>query len=335
VNYINKFRAENKWIPDGFHFLGVEESKSRRALLDKIYIFFREKGYSEVTPPGFDFTSSFSNYIASNEEDKILKLKDSSGKDISPSFDLTLQVVKGLAGFTEEGLNQKVFYTGKIVKENYKQNTDRREIFQVGAEILGHSNANTFKMLFSHINDLVKEFNLKHKLTLILGNVNVIKTILSKFEFDREESSHFAKLLYQKDLPSLKEYMKNKKIDSNIQNLIAELTLSFDLNSSHKILKELTSRLNLDLNKFLIETEDLSEFSSKLDSIDFCIDYSLVSDLDYYTGFLFQGYYTNISYPIFMGGAYDHLFFKFANIEKNACGFAFNLDNIEGIVRRE
>jgi ATP phosphoribosyltransferase regulatory subunit len=111
--------SEVKWIPDGFHFLGHEDSLQRKKILDKVYQFFDERGYLEVTQPGFDFTSSFLKYVSASEEARILKSRDLSGKEISPSIDLTLQVVKGLAGYSVKKGNQKIFYTGRIVKDNF------------------------------------------------------------------------------------------------------------------------------------------------------------------------------------------------------------------------
>ena len=37
--------SEVKWIPDGFHFLGHEDSLQRKKILDKVYQFFDERGY--------------------------------------------------------------------------------------------------------------------------------------------------------------------------------------------------------------------------------------------------------------------------------------------------
>ena len=42
--------SELKWIPDGFHFLGIEEAKKRRSTLNKVHAFFQEYGFgNQVT----------------------------------------------------------------------------------------------------------------------------------------------------------------------------------------------------------------------------------------------------------------------------------------------
>jgi ATP phosphoribosyltransferase regulatory subunit len=329
LNSIDSQISEYQWIPDGFHFLGFEESKRRRALLDKIYIFFREKGYEEVTPPSFDYTSSFQNFISKNEFQNIFKSRDFSGREISPSIDLTLQIVKGLANYSTETGSHKVFYTGKILKDSKKANADRREILQAGAEIIGHSNANSFKMLFSHIDLLHTELGLGEKITLVLGNVSIFKKIIEFLKFNKEESLTLSKLFYTKNQTSIQDFFAERNIAKDIQSVLLKMIFNFSIREMNIELQKLSELYNLDLEKHLVEAQELYEFSIKLENIDLCIDYSLISDLEYYTGFVFQGYYSRLPYPICMGGAYDHLFQKFSNVEKKACGFAINLDLIE------
>ncbi len=321
--------SESKWIPDGFHFLGFEESKHRRALLDKIYIFFREKGFEEVTLPSFDYTSSFQNFLSDSEFQKIFKTKDSNGREISPSIDLTLQVVKGLANYSLEQGSHKVFYIGKTIRDNPSTQTEKREILQLGAEIIGHSNLNTFKMIFSAIDELLKVFEIKEKFTLVLCNTNIIKKIMQELDLNDIEQIYLSKLLYSKDRESLNVFLSEKSIPTNIKNSILELIFSFESKETHEVLRKNFSYLE----PFLLEAEELISYSSKLSKLDLCLDYSLVSDLDYYTGFVFHGYYPKFTYPIFMGGAYDNLFHKFSNVEKRASGFAFQLDKIEEVIK--
>jgi hypothetical protein len=76
-------------------------------------------GYLEVTPPSFDFTSSFLRYVSSSEEAKILKSRDFNWKrNFHLALILTLQVVKRIGGaFSVKKGNQKdIFTQGRVVK---------------------------------------------------------------------------------------------------------------------------------------------------------------------------------------------------------------------------
>ncbi len=326
--------SEVKWIPDGFHFLDHEDSLRRKKILDKVYQFFDERGYLEVTPPGFDFTSSFLRYVSPTEEARILKSRDLSGKEISPSIDLTLQVVKGMAGFSVKKGNQKIFYTGRIVKDNYKKNADRREILQAGAEIIGHSNANTFKMLLTHISELSLALGLTQKITLVLGNTAVYSQIVDYLKFSPADKNTLSHLLYLKEEKSIREFLDTKVKKKDIKEILLKIVLSFELKEIKADVLAVSKKYKMNLEHFIAETEDIFKYSSHFKNLDLCLDYSLIRDLDYYTGFVFHGYYDRVSYPLVTGGAYDNLFQKFSGEEKRACGFAINIDIIEEINRR-
>ncbi len=325
--------SEVKWIPDGFHFLDHEDSLRRKKILDKVYQFFQERGYLEVTPPSFDFTSSFLKYVSPQEEARILKSRDLTGKEISPSIDLTLQVVKGMAGFSVKKGNQKIFYTGRIVKDNFKKNADRREILQAGAEVFGHSNANTFKMLLTHISELSLELGLQKKITLVLGNTAIYSQIVEYLKFSTEDKNTLSRLMYLKEEKSIREFLNAKVNKKDIKEILLKLILSFELKEIKSDLLAISKKYKMNLEHFIEETEDIFKYSSHFKNLDLCLDYSLIRDLDYYTGFVFHGYYDRISFPLVTGGAYDHLFEKFSGIEKRACGFAMNIDIIEEINR--
>ena len=326
--------SEVKWIPDGFHFLGHEDSLQRKKILDKVYQFFDERGYLEVTPPGFDFTSSFLKYVSASEEARILKSRDLSGKEISPSIDLTLQVVKGLAGYSVKKGNQKIFYTGRIVKDNFKKNADRREILQAGAEIIGHSNANTFKMLLTHISELSLTLGLKQKITMVLGNTAIYSQIVESLGFSVADKNTLSQLLYSKEEKSIREFLDTRVKKKDIKEILLKLILSFELKEIKSDLLAISKKYKMNLEHFIKETEDILKYSSHFKNLDLCLDYSLIRDLDYYTGFVFHGYYDRVSYPLVTGGAYDNLFEKFSGEEKRACGFAINIDIVEEINRR-
>ena len=333
---INDFKnsSELKWIPDGFHFLGPEESKIRRSLLEKIHSFYQGKGFLEVIPPGFDFSSSFSHHILRDEQKLLLKSNDLRVEEISPSFDLTLQIVKGMTGFAMKQGSSKLYYTGRTIRDLSTSKTGKREFFQVGAEFIGHSSGNTFKKLFKYIDELQTIMMEGRKVTIVLGNTGIFSEITLKMGLKKRERAYLTGLMYTKDRRAIIEFVNFKKLDTKFSQILTEMVLDFQPESILPGLKAWSKDLDLNILEILEETDDLVQFTQKNSSnLDLCTDFSLVRDLDYYTGFIFHGY--EISSPLYTGGAYDHLFEKFSGSPKNACGFAFNLDLIEEIIRKD
>ncbi|MCP5501718.1 MAG: ATP phosphoribosyltransferase regulatory subunit [Leptospiraceae bacterium] len=330
MNTEYRIDSENKWIPDGFHFLGPEAAKKRRRLLLTARTFFEEQGFLEVIPPAFDFSSTFYSHLSSGERDSILKLKDLNGYEVSPSVDLTLQVVKGMAGFARKNEDNRVFYTGKVIKDNRRENADRREFQQFGVEILGSSGYDTLLELFFSIDGLMSKLGIEgNQFTLVLGNVQVYSGLARCMGLDTGDMQKLSQLVYAKNRLDMHAFLEEKGVGKEFGRTLDKMLLSFSLDEIKPDLLKVSEKNSLGLEVCIAETEKILQANSKLKHLELCLDYSLLRDLDYYTGFVFHAYVSGIPMPVFMGGAYDHLYEKFSGVQKNACGFALNLELLQ------
>lgn len=114
------------------------------------------------------------------------------------------------------------------------------------------------------------------------------------------------------------------------------LALNFDPNSLKNSLNlnSLSKNLEKSLNSILEETYWIFDsWESKKRNIDLCIDFSLLRDLNYYTGFVFQGYLQDSPDPVLTGGTYDHLYEMFSGVQKNASGYALVVNTLESSLK--
>ncbi|KGE25152.1 ATP phosphoribosyltransferase regulatory subunit [Leptospira interrogans] len=327
---------QKKWIPDGFHFLGPEDSKYRRTLLETISGVLKKKGYSEVFLPAFDYSSTFIQTVSTPDSSSLFRIRDLSGNEISPSIDLTVQAVKGMAGFSHQKENQNIFYIGRVFRESTKGSVARKEILQIGAESIGVSGKeNTFKIL-EELDEIISLLPLENKLTLVLGNVNLFQSIVQEFELKQNEIEILSKLLYQKNVNEIQKIFGEKKNHTDLIRLLSSLVLNFDLNSLKNSLNinSLSKNLQKSLSSILEETYWIfNSWESKKRKIDLCIDFSLLRDLNYYTGFVFQGYLQDSPDPVLTGGTYDHLYEMFSGVQKNASGYALMVNTLESSLK--
>ncbi|TGK29604.1 ATP phosphoribosyltransferase regulatory subunit [Leptospira yasudae] len=328
--------SQKKWIPDGFHFLGPEDSKDRRILLETVSGVLKKKGYSEVFLPAFDYSSTFLQTVSAPDSSSLFRIRDLSGNEISPSIDLTVQAVKGMAGFSHQKENQNIFYVGRVFRESAKGSVSRKEVLQIGAESLGASGKeNTLKIL-EELDEIVSLLPLEDPLTLVLGNVNLFHSIVREFELTPNEIEILSALLYQKNGNEIERIFGEKKNSAVFIRLLNALVLNFDLDSLKKSLNlnSLSSELQKSLNVVLEETSwILKAWESKKRRIDLCIDFSLLRDLNYYTGFVFQGYLQGSPDPVLTGGAYDHLYEMFSGVQRNASGYAIVVNTLEASLK--
>lgn len=326
--------SETKWLPDGFHFLGPTESAKRRNLLDPISQYLNNSGYSEVILPAMDYSASFTNLLNTEDSQSILRFRDLQGKEISPSTDLTLQVVKGMAGLTHLSENQKVYYTAKRIKDHKKRNASRREVLQVGAERIGMSSAKDISEILIEADSILKIANPKFRPTIVLGHNYLIRSILENLSLNESEKSHLKAMIHSKNLPVIQSFSDNKKIPSEIKNMLTSITMQIDFDTMKKNLESWKLPFSFDMNSFLDSFQKVYDSWNAKDRFsDLCVDFSIVRDLNYYTGFLFQGFIHSESEAVLNGGQYDHLYEIYGTEQKAACGYAIQIDTLEAFLK--
>ncbi len=293
--------------------------------------FLEEKEYSEVILPAMDYSSAFNNLITSQESHSILRFRDLQGKEISPATDLTIQVVKGMAGLSHLSENQKVYYIAKRIKDHKKRNASRREILQVGIERLGVSSNNDINEILSEADDLLRLTNIKIKPTMVLGHNTLIRSLLSNLSLTEQEKINLTSIIHSKNLSMIHKFCEDKKIDKRIEATICTICMQIEFESLINSLKNLDFPISTSAKKLLLEEleEVWKQWHSSDKFSDICIDLSIVRDLTYYTGFLFQGYLPAESEPVLSGGQYDNLYEIYGTESKKACGFAIQVEILE------
>jgi ATP phosphoribosyltransferase regulatory subunit len=325
--------SENRWLPDGFHFLGPTESSRRRILLNQLCQFLQSNGYSEVTLPSMDYSASFLNQTEGLEANSVLRFRDLSGKELSPGTDLTIQVVKGMAGLTHSGENPLVFYSAKRIRDHKKRNASRREIHQIGAERLGSSDPQTILKILTETDELLKLSGLKVEPSIVLGHNEILIQILDHLQLGAETLENLLYAIHTKNRNRIHSVCSEAKIPSSVGEFFQNLILALDIQEVKALLSPLEKELSIRFSPILEKVSlVLDGWKSKQRFSDLNLDLTLVRDLKYYTGFLFQGFLPQESEPVVTGGQYDHLFEKFASQARPACGFAIHIDTLESFL---
>ena len=82
---------------------------------------------------------------------------------------------------------------------------------------------------------------------------------------------------------------------------------------------------------------ELSSLYAALEALDLCghvrLDFSILNDLDYYNGLVFQGYVEGAPRVALSGGRYDKLMRKFGKAG-DGLGFALYLDQLQRVLAR-
>ena len=222
----------------------------------------------------------------------ILTFTDINGKLMALRPDVTLSIVKHIKN--SEGV-QKFYYDEKVYR--VPKNADSfREISQAGVECVGElSNENIREIL---------ELALKSLETIADGR---------NFVLDIANASTVAQLL------------ENNEIKSEILKCIAAKNIHGlkALDAPEKLINLLESN-EIDDNTVGI-INSIQNYREKIK-----IDYSAVSNLNYYNGLVFRGFIEGVPESILSGGQYDGLMKLMGKKNSRAIGFAVYLDLIRG-----
>lgn len=307
-----KFRS---WIPHGFDFLTPEESEKITDLSAHIRKELKDSGYREIIPPMFDFYQTFqitTRQAASLSDNPVFEVKDSTGEVLAVRSDLTVQAVKAAAsGRLGREFPMNLFYIQSVFHDKDWGAGRKREILQAGVEIIGEKKNGRF----SEILELAKKIITAHTSapSILYGDVRFINILFKDIHSDYR--LELAEAFYRKDTSLIKGIAKKSGADKKSQELLCEVPLIFGKKEAIAELKKLTGGHP----GLLI----LLEEAEKIENVIY--DFSLVRELSYYTGPVFEAYISPAREAVLTGGVYDNLFGEFSDHAKTACGFAMNL----------
>ncbi len=249
--------------------------------------------------------------------DQIITFSGSEGRLLALKPDVTLSIVKNAP--EEPGVVQKVYYHENVYR-------DYREIMQAGLECVGDLGGY----------EIAEVAALAAKSLALLGNrfvlnishMGLIAGVLNSCGLDEKEQKQAMGYLRQKNLHELKTLCGNREAAWE------KLEILSSCRGGSQALETIRSILTTDAETAAFgELEALWEIlegSGFGDSVRF--DFSVGSDMGYYSGVVFRGYLEGIPASVLSGGQYDKLPRKMGR-KARAIGFAVYLDLLQELYR--
>lgn len=333
---MERFRS---WIPHGFEFYPPKTTKELRALQQTVRSSFESAGCEEVIPPLMDFGATFELTSSSHASERAFESRDSRGDLLAVRSDLTVQIIKAVASGRLPGTNgseiRKYYYLQPVFID-HPQGTGRiREVFQAGTEWIetnepGRQNdaERVTELISLAIGTLSEEIDLlkRNPVRILYSDVRYLDRILDNYR-ERLLGSHLLeikKAYYDKNTDLLESLAKQHRLSDQDREILTTTPLLF---GSAEVLTELK-----DLCKGREELTGLIDTAAKIRPVQY--DFSIVRELSYYSGPVFEGYSTGSNEKIVSGGVYDKLATPFG-MDLKAAGFAINLTAILQAGQRE
>lgn len=279
---------------------------------------YRRYGYAPYKMSRFE---EYDLYVRNKDflvSDQIITFSDSGGRLLALKPDVTLSIVKNAPD--APGVVQKVYYNENVYR-------DYREILQTGLECVGdlgdYEIAEVVMLAVKSLELLGERF------VLDVSHMGLVAAVLDSCGLSTRAKRQAMDCLRRKNTHELKALCQDN--DAAWKKL---QVLSTCHGSGGEVLRTVSQILTTGAeHQALEELRDLwtiLEGSGSSGSVR--LDFSVGSDMHYYSGVVFRGYLEGIPASILSGGQYDKLAQKMGK-HSRAIGFAIYIDMLQELKR--
>lgn len=250
--------------------------------------------------------------------DSVITFNDTNGKLLALKPDVTLSIIKNSSD--DNDIVQKLYYNENVYRIS-KDTHSFKEIMQTGLECIGNINTyNVCEVLTLAAKSLS---SISDAYILDLSHMGLISSVLDGI--NDETKKLILKYISEKNTHDLVTLCERENINA------ALLTSLISVSGKVSEIKEKLSAIpfpaeSADALAEIYEIADVIKNLPESDHIRF--DFSIINDMNYYSGIVFKGYIEGIPTGILTGGRYDLLMNKMGKTNA-AIGFAVYLDFLE------
>lgn len=283
----------------------------------KLRSIYAENGYMPYNMSKFEEYDLYARNRAFLRGEEIITFNDMAGHLMALKPDVTLSIVKNDPA---DSRLRKVYYNENVYRVA-GGTKEFREIMQSGLECIGEIDLFAVCEVLSIACESLRVLGGEN--LLVISHMGLLSGLLEEADLSGDEKKELLSCISAKNEHSLKVKCCEWGVDAGLTEKLAALaSLYAPLAKSVEILKGLS--VNEQTEAAVKELEDIS---AVLSDKNIMLDFSLVNDMRYYNGIIFQGFISGIPEAVLSGGRYDKLLARFGK-NGGAIGFAVYLDQI-------
>lgn len=297
--------------------------KSGEQALFDLRALYQRYGYTQYKMSKFE---EYDLYVKNKDflvSDGVITFNDTDGKLLALKPDVTLSIIKNTKD--EENGTQKVYYNENVYR--ISQNTHTfKEIMQTGLECIGE--LDLYSMTEVTLLAIKSLEAVSENYMLDLSHLGVLSALSDMLPMDESDKKKIIRCIGEKNPHGVREICENAGVENAVCEKFISLIAAYG-KPSEVFPKLYALGLGEDAEKALSELEMIA---TTLEKIGYAgrlnIDFSVVNDMNYYSGIVFRGFIDGIPDGILSGGRYDKLMKKMGRTS-GAIGFAVYLDMLE------
>jgi ATP phosphoribosyltransferase regulatory subunit len=323
---------ERSLVPVGMSTILPQAAKQVRQLESQLLTQIGRWGYDEIILPTFEYLDVLAPGLETELLETCYQFVDrTTGRTLLLRPDATAQVARTIAmGLTGATLPQRLSYRTSVFRYEPEHAGRGREIFQVGAELVGIDDVTGDYEIISLLIECLHAIGLK-SFTMAIGHVGFIKGLLLRSGLSAQGQKRAEHATAKKDLPRLEEVLASERIPKSVAKSIREapeLTGHEEVLERGRVLAAGEPTLLAPLDR-LAQLYRLLCAAGHRDSL--LLDLGEFRGFDYYDGVVFDVFASGIGAELGGGGRYDHLIGRFGR-ELPSTGFALDVDRLFGAI---
>ena len=283
---------------------------------------YSEYGYSQYRMSRFEEYELYAGNKAFMPSGEILTFTGVGGRLMALRPDVTLSIVKYAK---DDGELKKLYYNENVYRSD---GVEFKEQMQVGLECIGRVDID----LIAEVLLLAKKSleTLSGNSRLDISHMGFLAGLLQSENITLEQRNEILNCISEKNSSGLKALCAQYGLSDSFCKKITSLSALY---GSYKDVKSELQKISLseETDAALQELEEINNILiGQGINQGISIDFSIVNDISYYSGIIFQGYIEGIPSKVLSGGRYDELLRNFEK-KSGAIGFAVYLDKLESL----
>ena len=321
-------KNERSLVPSGMATILPHAAQRVRQLETVLLGTLARWGYQEIIPPTFEYLDVLSPGLEPDVIEQCYKFADrATGRMLLLRPDVTAQIARivamGMAGTA--GLH-RLCYRTTVFRHAPEHAGREREIFQVGAELIGADGVGADAEIIALMSGCLAQIGLT-SYTISLGHVGFFKTLLAKSGLSADGQKRAEQAAARKDLPRLEEICAEERIQRGRARAILEtpgLCGGEEVLARGRALAGRDPALRATLDR-LAQVYHLLKSSGLQEQL--LLDLGEFRGFDYYDGVVFDVFAKGLGSEVGGGGRYNHLVGRFGR-DLPSTGFAFDMDRL-------
>ena len=288
----------------------------------KLRELYEKYGYRRFKMSKFEEYDFYMEYKKFLTAQNIISFNDLDGRLLALKPDITLSIAKN----APKGENTKVYYNENVYRVSHSIH-EYKEIPQMGVEYIGevdlYAECELLRLAHESVAEIAKTAFAKggeYAYSLDISHMGFISALLAHYGVSEGAKADVLECLGKKDGEGIYSACIRDGVSCEGAEKIAGLA---SFHGSYEGLVALS--VGEETDAIIAELETVTR---TLGSRAVHIDFSIVNDMSYYNGIVFQGFVEGMPRNVLSGGRYGNLLSKMGK-NMSACGFALYLDLIE------